>query len=193
MVTMFLGKPLLHCTKHTLNTKVSKLHDGMVLYLGVSIFIGIEKVGIGGYTMTISPKIQPIGGEQTPASAGCTTVRELQQVAKHGGAGDRFRRCSSRGEICRSCTREQRQQKGSTQALKRRPWATPKREEEDGDIPARRTLGGRGNMAVGPLRRMRLQIGVPQMWGRGERNEASSSFRVPIKDQLVNYFCVLNP
>ena len=60
-VMMILRTPLLHYTKHTLNIKLSMLHDAVVLYLGVSTFIGTEKVGIGGCTMTISPKIQPTG------------------------------------------------------------------------------------------------------------------------------------
>ena len=61
MVMMLLRKPLLRYTKHTLNITLSMLHDGVVLYLGVSTFIGTEKVGIGGCTMTISPKIQSTG------------------------------------------------------------------------------------------------------------------------------------
>ena len=61
MVMMLSRKPLLRYTKHTLNVTLSMLHDGVVLYLGVSTFIGTEKVGIGGCTMTISPKIQPTG------------------------------------------------------------------------------------------------------------------------------------
>ena len=61
MVMMFLRKPLLRYTKHTLNITLSMLHDGVVLSLGVSTFIGTEKVGIGGCTMIISPKIQPTG------------------------------------------------------------------------------------------------------------------------------------
>jgi extradiol dioxygenase family protein len=60
-VMMFLRKPLLHYTKHTLNIKLSMLHDGVVLCLDVSTFIGTEKVSIEGCTMTISPKIQPTG------------------------------------------------------------------------------------------------------------------------------------
>jgi hypothetical protein len=48
MVMMFLRKLLLHYTRHTLNIKLSMLHDGVVLCLGVSTFIGIEKVSIGG-------------------------------------------------------------------------------------------------------------------------------------------------
>jgi len=57
-VMMILRTPLLHYTKHTLNIKLSMLHDAVVLYLGV---IGTEKVGTRGCTMTISPKIQPTG------------------------------------------------------------------------------------------------------------------------------------
>jgi hypothetical protein len=41
------------------------------------------------------------GDEQTATSAGCAAVRELQRVAKHGRAGGRFGRHSSRGEIRR--------------------------------------------------------------------------------------------
>jgi hypothetical protein len=55
MVMMFLRKPLLHYTKHTFNIKLSMLHDGVVLCLDVSTFIGTEKVGIGGCTMTYGP------------------------------------------------------------------------------------------------------------------------------------------
>ena len=47
---------------------------------------------------------------------------------------------------------QQRQQNRSTQALEqRRPWATPKREDEDGDILAPRTLGGGWKTAISPL------------------------------------------
>jgi hypothetical protein len=61
MVTMIWRKSLPHYTKHTLNIKLSMLHDGVVLYLGVNTFIGTEKVGIGGYSTTISLRIQHMG------------------------------------------------------------------------------------------------------------------------------------
>ena len=48
---------------HQAHTQYQALHAPRcgVLYLGVSTFIGTKKVGTGGCTMTISPKIQPTG------------------------------------------------------------------------------------------------------------------------------------
>jgi hypothetical protein len=58
MMMMSLNSSLAHYIKLILNTWLCILQNGGALYLVVSTFIVIEKLGIGGCTMIIFLKLQ---------------------------------------------------------------------------------------------------------------------------------------